>query len=192
MSKKKRNKKSSQKQSISIPIRGITVRLPAELGFHSQGHDAEVRKIAEGILKSAVRRAHGRHAEQRPPTQGEDEQWRKTVATVATNTWRAKIKMVDPETGEAREEMKRVYRHIEAIFDALKQAGVETIDPTGKAYNSGMALKVVSLEQMPGISKEEIKETVKPSVTWQGHLIQMGEVIVGTPEARASQKGETA
>jgi molecular chaperone GrpE (heat shock protein) len=77
--------------------------------------------------------------------------------------------------------MKRVYRHVEAIFEALKQMGVEYIDPVGRPYDSGMALKVVTFEPTPGLSKEEIKETVKPSVIWQGRLIQMGEVIVGTP-----------
>lgn len=101
---------------------------------------------------------------------------------IATNAWRAKVKMVDPDTGEAKEEMKRVYRHIEGIFDALSQIGIETIDPTGRAYDSGLTLKVVSFEQTPGLSKEEIKETIKPSVKWQGQLIQMGEVIVGTPQ----------
>lgn len=106
----------------------------------------------------------------------------KTFATIATNTWRAKVKMVDSGTGEAKEEMKRVYRHIEAIDESLKQIGVETIDPVGRAYDSGMALKVVTFEPTPGLSNEEIKETIKPSVAWQGRLIQIGEVIVGTPQ----------
>ena len=106
----------------------------------------------------------------------------KAFATIATNAWRAKTKMVDSDTGEAKEEMKRVYRHIEAIFEALKQIGVETIDPVGRVYDSGMALKVVIFEPTPGLSSNEIKETIKPSVAWQGSLIQVGEVIVGTPQ----------
>jgi hypothetical protein len=106
----------------------------------------------------------------------------KAFATIATNAWRAKTKMVNPDTGEAKEEMKRVYRHIEAIFESLSQIGVETIDPVGRVYDSGMALRVVSFEPTPGLSNEEIKETIKPSVVWQGRLIQMGEVVVGTPQ----------
>jgi hypothetical protein len=106
----------------------------------------------------------------------------KAFATIATSAWRAKAKMVDPDTGEAKEEMKRVYRHIEAIFESLSQIGVETIDPVGRVYDSGMALKVVTFEPTPGLSSEEIKETIKPSVAWQGRLIQIGEVIVGTPQ----------
>jgi molecular chaperone GrpE (heat shock protein) len=90
--------------------------------------------------------------------------------------------MLDSDTGETKEEMKRVYRHIEAIFESLRQIGVETIDPVGRVYDSGMALKVISFEPEPGLSNEEIKETIKPSVAWQGRLIQIGEVIVGTPQ----------
>ena len=70
-----------------------------------------------------------------------------TLGHIATNAWRAKVKMVDAETGEAKQEMQRVYRHIEAIFESLKGIGIETIDPTGRTYDSGMALKVVSFEQ---------------------------------------------
>ena len=113
-----------------------------------------------------------------------------TLGHIATNAWRAKVKMVDAETGEAKQEMQRVYRHIEAIFESLKGIGIETIDPTGRTYDSGMALKVVSVEQTPGLSREEIKETIKPSVTWNGRLIQMGEVIVGTPEQKNIQQGD--
>ena len=105
----------------------------------------------------------------------------RALSHIATNAWRAKVKMLDAETGEAKQDMQRVYRHIEAIFENLKSLGIETIDPTGRAYDSGMALKVVGFEPTPGLSKEEIKETIKPSISMQNRLIQMGEVIVGTP-----------
>ena len=88
---------------------------------------------------------------------------------------------MDADTGEPREGMKLIHRDISAIRDALQEFGVETNDPAGGTYDSGLALKVVSFEPTPGASKEVIKETIKPSVRRQGRLIQMGEVIVGTP-----------
>jgi len=106
------------------------------------------------------------------------------LTTIATNVWRARNKMVDSESGEAKEEMKRVYRYVEAVFDALNQIGIEVRDLQGRAYDSGMALKVISFEPTPGLSKEEITETIKPTITLQGQLVQMGEVIVGTPQAK--------
>ena len=84
--------------------------------------------------------------------------------------------------------MKKLYRHIEAIDDALVQAGVQTIDIAGRTYDTGMALKVVCFEETPGLLKEAIKETIKPSVKWHGSLIQTGEVIVGTPASNSEKE----
>jgi hypothetical protein len=106
------------------------------------------------------------------------------LSVIATNAWRARNKMVNTENGEAKEEMKRVYRHVEAVFDALSQIGIEIRDMQGHPYDSGMALKVISFEPSPGLSKEEIMETIKPTILWQNQLIQIGEVIVGTPKTK--------
>jgi hypothetical protein len=106
------------------------------------------------------------------------------LSVIATNAWRARNKMVNTENGEAKEEMKRVYRHVEAVFDALSQIGIEIRDMQGHPYDSGMALKVISFEPVPGLFKEEIMETIKPTILWQNQLIQIGEVIVGTPKTK--------
>jgi len=111
------------------------------------------------------------------------------LAKIATNAWRLKSKMVDPETGETRDEMKRGYRYLEGICESLGDIGVETIDETGRAYDSGMALKVIGFDETAGLSREVIKETVKPTVRRQGRRVQMGEIIVGTPGSGSSDKG---
>jgi len=186
MSKKKqRNAARKQQFVVAIPIHGITVRLPADLALTAGTLTDETIATGDRIIRDARKRKdHYPKVEQQPaPSLSEtEEQWLKTAANIITNAWRAKVKMLDADTNEPTEPMKRVYRHVEAIFDALKQIGVEHLDPVGRAYDSGMALKVVTFEPTPGLSKEEIKETIKPSVTWQGRLIQMGEVIVGTPQ----------
>jgi hypothetical protein len=105
-----------------------------------------------------------------------------TLSIIATNAWRARKKMVNNENGEVKDEMKRVFRNIEAIFDALSEIGIDISDMQGRVYDPGMALKVISFEPSLGLSKEEIIETVQPTIAWKGKLIQLGEVIVGTPE----------
>jgi hypothetical protein len=102
-------------------------------------------------------------------------------ANIATNAWRAKGKMIN-ENGETKEEMKRVYRHVESIYHSLEEMGVKIIDPSDSNYDAGMALKVISSEKTPGYLKDRIKETIKPTITFDGCLIQIGEVIVGTPQ----------
>src|SRR5213596_2745498 len=61
--------------------------------------------------------------------------WLRVLVSIATNAWRAKTKMVDPVTGEIREEMSRVARHIEAIYRNLADFGVVIRDHTGEAYD---------------------------------------------------------
>lgn len=114
------------------------------------------------------------------------------LASIATNTWRARNKMIDPENGEPLEDMRRVFRHVDGISNTLEELGLRTLDPAGKPYDSGMALKVIAAEETPGLSREEINETIKPSITWQGRLLQMGEVIVGTPAKEHATRTETS
>lgn len=181
MSKKHRNR-SQRRRLITVPIHGIRVSVPAELDVTAHPAEAEIRLLADAIMQTAVKRQDGAHKEQAPQS-GPIESWLKALAVIATNVWRAKGKMVDPDTGEALDEMKRPYRHVEAIIDALKQIDVEITDPVGRTYDVGMALKVVATEPTPGLSKDTIKETIRPTVLWQGRFLQVGEVIVGTPQA---------
>ena len=108
----------------------------------------------------------------------------RAFSVIATNTWRVIQKMLDVESREPKPEMQRVFRHIEAIQDALKEIGVETIDHTGQLFDTGSAVKVVTSEKRAGLAREEIIETLKPTVRRDGRLLQQGEVVVGEPEEK--------
>lgn len=181
MSKKTRKHKHVAPPPMRLPVRGITVTIPADIAFPGVPAGADVRALADEIIRAGCKR---RLHPSKPDAArcGPDDSWLKGVATIATNAWRVRGKMVDPDTGEARDDMKRVYRHVEAIFDALKLMEIDIADPVGRTYDPGMALKVVASEPTPGLSKDTVKETIKPTVVWQGRLLQIGEVIVGTPQ----------
>jgi hypothetical protein len=103
------------------------------------------------------------------------------MADIATNAWKAKAKMVNGSSGEVREEMKRVFRHIEGILESFKEMGMEIKDHTGDAFDYGLPLKVVTSQPTQGITKESVIETIKPTIYWQKQIIQMGEVVIATP-----------
>jgi len=106
----------------------------------------------------------------------------KCMAAIATNAWKARTKMLDSATGEVRDDMKRVHRHIEGILDSLGEMGIEVKDHTGDTFDYGLPLKVVTTQPTPGIIKEQVVETIKPTVYCQKTtIIQMGEVVVATP-----------
>jgi len=49
-----------------------------------------------------------------------------------------------------------------------------------------MSLKVISFQPTPGLGRERVIETIKPTIYFKGKAIQMGEVIVGRPEGPQS------
>jgi molecular chaperone GrpE (heat shock protein) len=105
----------------------------------------------------------------------------KGMAAIATDAWRAKTRMVDPTSAEVKEEMKRVYRHVEGILEALVTLGIEVKDHTGDTFDYGLPLKVVTTQPTAGITRETVIETIKPTIVWQKQMIQMGEVVIATP-----------
>lgn len=105
----------------------------------------------------------------------------KGIAAIATNAWRAKTKMIDPASGEIREEMKRVGRHIEAIGRNLADLGVVIRDHTGEAYDEGQPMNVIASKPTAGLVKKSVSETLLPSIFWNDHLIQNGEIEIEIP-----------
>jgi hypothetical protein len=90
--------------------------------------------------------------------------------------------MVEPGTDRPLEEMRRAFRHLESLTDVVRGAGLEIQDHTGAPYHAGMALQVLAFQPTPGVQRERVGETVKPTIYHNGTMIQMGEVIVATPE----------
>ena len=120
-----------------------------------------------------------------PPKQ--DTQRLLFLADVATGLWRMRRNMVP--TGSTRlmdarpmEEMRKPFRWLVSVWDALKENGLEIQDHTGDLYDSGQFLKAPAFEPTPGLRQDTVIDTIKPSIYLDGKMIQMGEVVVGIPE----------
>jgi hypothetical protein len=105
----------------------------------------------------------------------------KDVVDIATQAWRARGKMIDPSSGEVREEMKRVIRHVDAILTSFAAMGFELKDHTGDGFDYGLPLRVVGTQPTAGLTRDTVVETLKPTIYWKSRIVQSGEVIVGTP-----------
>jgi hypothetical protein len=114
------------------------------------------------------------------------------LAEIATNAWRLKVRMIDSETGEPKEEAGKLYRFVEGLFRALDDAGIQVIDKTGKPYDDGMPEKVIGFEPTPGLAKEEIIDTIRPSIRWRERPLSNGEIIVGLPVGGATSEAASA
>lgn len=110
-----------------------------------------------------------------------------SLAALATNIWRAQSKMIDPKTGEPREETRRLYRHIEGALEAFATMGVRLCDWLGQPYDAGLPLKVLSFQPTSELARDTVIEAVRPAIFWQDRLLQVGEVIVGIPQTPTKQ-----
>jgi hypothetical protein len=122
------------------------------------------------------------------------------VVSIANNFWRAKKRMLDTASGEIREDMKRIYRDVEAIRRSFSGVGIliryhrdddfderepkvriMIRDHTGDAYDEGQPMKVVANKPTPGLDKKRVSETLLPSIFWNNQLVQNGEIEIATP-----------
>lgn len=107
------------------------------------------------------------------------------AAKIGTELWRLRPKlqkMTHPGTNELTDEARRADRHVQRIWEALSDAGIEIKDHTDQPYNPGFSLNVIAHQPVAGISAETIIETIKPTIYYRHEQIQSGEVIVGVPE----------
>lgn len=104
-----------------------------------------------------------------------------SVANIVTNLWRAKMKMVEPGTGEPKEDTRRIYRHIEGALETFTQLGLTMTEMVNQPYDAGLPVKVLTFQPTPGLKRDTILEVVRPTIIWRDTLLQMGEIVVGIP-----------
>ena len=139
--------------------------------------EMQITKLVETVMSlgSVVQKNQTSADAEMPPD------YLKVLVSIATNAWRAKMKMLDSNTGEVREEMKRVDRHIETIYRNLAELGIVIRNHTGDVYDEGQPMKVIASKPMPGLAKKRVSETLLPSIFWNNRLIQNGEIEITTP-----------
>ncbi|MFT3869627.1 MAG: hypothetical protein QM715_14320 [Nibricoccus sp.] len=110
-----------------------------------------------------------------------------SMAALATQVWRARNRIIDPETGEPREEMRRLHRHVEGAFEALREMGLVINDWLKQPYDSGLPVKVLTFQPASEVQRDTVLEATRPTVIWKERLLQMGEVIVGIPPSQSTE-----
>jgi hypothetical protein len=112
----------------------------------------------------------------------------KAVIGIATNTWKARRRLIDPVSGEVGEEMKRLNADIERIQRCLEELGVVIEDHTNQPFDYGLPWKVVATKPTTGIQKEMVTETLRPTIRWHDQIIQHAEVEIATPVSKQESR----
>lgn len=141
---------------------------------------AELRILQEKASGALARNSTPPIPVSTPPTSSAtNENLDAGLCALATHVWRTKGKLVDVETGEPKEETRRIYRHVEAALDSFAQMGVTLNDWIGQPYDPGLPVKVLTFQPTEGVTRDTVVEAVRPTVVWKDRLLQLGEVVVG-------------
>ncbi len=115
------------------------------------------------------------------------------ISSLAIEIWRLEKRFEkakgDMTNGE-KSGIASIGDQIQRIKDVLKKQEVEICEHNGTAYNDGLSLKVLHIEEIDGLpkGKMQIIETIKPSVYLKGKVIFLGEVIVGKAKKNKRSK----
>ncbi|MCE6996030.1 hypothetical protein LZG04_14630 [Saccharothrix sp. S26] len=104
------------------------------------------------------------------------------LSAAATNLWRARRKIAKSPVADSREG-KQVARYLRATQEALDQAGVVIQDHDGTEFHPDLSIEVLAFAEDPALTRDVVVETVRPSVYLGDRRIQMGQVVVGCPDA---------
>jgi len=109
-----------------------------------------------------------------------DSEWSELLADIVTGLWRLR-RRVPAGADASGDQTRRIRRDLEALWDRLTEAGLEVRDHTGEAYDPGKSLRVLAFQPTADVQREQVIETLKPTIYCRTQPLQLGEVIVGTP-----------
>lgn len=127
---------------------------------------------------------------EQPEIQSNEELSLGVLVEIATSIWRTRNKMVSPETGQPLDQMRAAYRSLQSAWDTLHETGLEVLDHTGEPFDTGRSMVAMAFQPTPGLNRETVIETLKPTIYFRNTQIQMGEVIVGVPERDKANPNE--
>ena len=143
----------------------MTPSLLAQLLAHDPRKTVRFPEVPVDEALDALRRLHDTLHDPPPalaapvtpaPAAEDPEALSVALSGLATQVWRARSRIIDPATGEPREEMKRIHRHIEGALDVLKQLGLTMNDWVHQPYDAGLPVKVLAFQPTPGLARDTI------------------------------------
>lgn len=111
------------------------------------------------------------------------------LAAAGTDLWRTRRILVQSGFGRLEEKcplegMNKPLKRLVSTLEAFKEFGLEIQDHTGDRYVSGQAI-MAHFEPAPpelNLDEDTIVDTIMPTIYFDGTIIQMGEVVVGTTD----------
>jgi len=150
---------------------------------------------ARELVNEAAKRVQAALQDSIPESSTIPENVVKVLISSATNIWRVRSRITVPETAETKQEisqddLKKLSRYVDSIVESLVSIGIEIKDRTGEPFDYGLPEKVITAEPQAGISKEIVRETIRPTIYWGNQIVQQGEVVIATPIESSTKKNQ--
>ena len=105
------------------------------------------------------------------------------LVDLGTGIWRIRRK-IEGLSRMPREIRDALYS-LESMWMSMSEGGVEIVDHIGTVPSPREA-KIIETREVTGLAREQVIDTVKPTILLRGELVQLGEVIMGKPVSSAS------
>lgn len=106
------------------------------------------------------------------------------IIIIGTKVWRLRNEIIKQADGPQTTSLRYATTYLNALWEQLSDTGIEIRDHTGEAVpRTGVyMLKIVAHQPMDGIRHQRVIETLKPTIYFNEKILQIGEVVVGTPK----------
>jgi len=100
------------------------------------------------------------------------------LADLGTGVWRIRRKIA--ALPRVPKELQDALFSLESTWNSMMESGVELVDHLGE-LPSGAVPRVVEVRLVPGLDREQIVETIRPTIRLKSEVVQGGEVVLGRP-----------
>jgi hypothetical protein len=142
-------------------------------------------RIAEGVWSEKIAEQLAEALAALPVTVNNERQdlADKHLAAIGTRLWQLRTELLGNEEGAPPDTHRRAARHLEVLWDRFAEAGLDIDDLKDVPVPEGdSALKIIAYQPTSRVTCNRVIDTVKPMIKFNKKIIQVGEVIVGTPE----------
>jgi len=119
----------------------------------------------------------------------ESKEWDRFLADIGTGLWR--IRQGVARMAKQQELPKGVTRALDTTWDVFSQSGLEVRGHDREIVVGGESFRIITWQPTPGLAREQVIETIRPSIYYRDRLIQAGEVIAGRPEGNGADAGSS-
>jgi hypothetical protein len=102
----------------------------------------------------------------------------KDLADMAVDVWKLEKRLGTIKQNLPVDQVKSFENSIARLKRVLAKCEIEILDYTGKKYNEGLNVDILSIEKDQALAFPHIREMIEPAILCKGTIIKKGKVIV--------------